>query len=164
MKKCELASCDVEFEVNSNRQKFCSLKCKRKAAKDAAEPNDEFKQLPTRLIPDHKPVMDCTLQYTQKNVRHTLQVSTLIPWVKEIKDFCIAHGIVPADLIASYKAAQKPTSKSKQVQKKSSDTAPPYERDEPVSAVPKNRQRALTEPVPGTNAYFLRYGKWNPND
>ena len=141
MKKCELASCDVEFESNSNRQKFCSLRCKRAAAKLAG---------------------GSSVTTAAKVSAPKTMIVLNEPWVKEVQDFCAKHGIVPADLIASYKAAQNPPPKSKQVQKKSNDIAPPVQNDEAVSAVPKNRQ--LTEPVPGTNAYFLRYGKWNPND
>lgn len=137
-KKCELSSCGKEFEPNSNRQRFCTNKCKRKAAIIAG---GQDVTSAAEVAPPEKP--------KSENIIPTANVE---PWIKKVHDFCIKENITPDDLIDVYNQKKPPKQKKK---------------EEPVSdgstVITTPRNRATKEPEPGTNAYFIRHGKYYPD-
>lgn len=139
MKKCELASCRKEFESNSNRQRYCSTRCKRKAATIAGGP--DVKRA-VEIIPAPK---------KQPEPKEQVTIVLGEPWVKKIRDFCSAEAIVPEDLITVYKQRVKASGGK---EKKVVDTT------DQTGGMPRNRMKSNKEPEPGTNAFFLRHGRW----
>lgn len=126
--------CGNEFEAKSNAHKFCSDQCKMNAAMKAGgskvKKASELKQVTKALKTVAQPVK-------QKD------------WVKQIEDYCDKNGLIPQDLIDFHKGLKKPDKKEKRPVEQSNDQIP---------IVAKNK--AMKEPEKGTNAYFLRYGKW----
>lgn len=137
VKNCN--NCGKEFEAKCNAQKFCSDQCKKEVALKAGgsevKPASEVKKKADKLA---------------KSLKKIAQPIISTGWEQEIADFCEKESITPADLIQAYKDKGKP---KKPVKETKND-----ESGEQAKFIPKNRQ--MVEPEPGTNAYFMRYGKW----
>lgn len=132
IKPCK--ECGKDFEAKSNAQKFCSDQCKMDAAMKAG--GNEVKKA-------------SEVKQVTKDLKTVAQPIKSNDWVKQIEDYCDKNGLIPQDLIDFHKGLKKPERKEKKLVEQS---------DSQVPIIARNKQ--MQEPEKGTNAYFLRYGKW----
>ncbi len=99
-------NCNLEFEQNSGKQKFCSDKCKVAYARASKKPITTDKEEIIGLSEFHEEMIKKCDEHDKLSLKiQSLKLTE--KWIGIIEDFCSNERIFPLDLIECYKNRNK---------------------------------------------------------
>ena len=134
--------CNKEFEPKSKKAEFCSPKCRVYFRRGDNTKIDLENNAPNMIM-------------NMNTLCKTDVGDTPKKWVTEIEEICSKEGIAPEKFIEKWQYYQK---REKEYIKNKELTNKTAIKSIPNISSPKSKQ--MKEPPKGSNAYFLRFGKW----